>query len=116
VEEPKKDMLLEKMKANQTEPEEEKVKEDKVEEIEEEKEVEEEEVEEKVEEEKVELEEYEPELDSENEQEMEVVEWDAPDGNTYYVNTENEYVIDMETEVVIGKRVNGEVVEIEDEE
>ena len=48
--------------------------------------------------------------------EVDVEMWDAPDGNTYYVNTENEYVIDMETEVVLGKRVNGELVEIEDEE
>jgi hypothetical protein len=117
VEEPKKDMLLEKMKANQTEPEEE------VEKVDEEKVDEEKVDEEKVEEEKVvepekkvELEEYEPELECESEQEMEVEMWDAPDGNTYYVNTENNYVIDMESEVVLGKRVNGELVEIEDEE
>ena len=129
VEEPKKDMLLEKMKANQTEPEvekveevekvdEEKVDEEKVdaEKVDEEKVDEEKVEEEKVEEKKVELEEYESELECESEQEMEVVEWEAPDGNTYYVNTENEYVIDMETEVVLGKRVNGELVEMEDEE
>ena len=60
--------------------------------------------------------ETEPESECETENEEEGItteEWDAPDGNTYLVDDENN-VYDYTTQEVIGTRVDGELVELEE--